>query len=252
MQEIVWLLQNGPGSADKREQSFEELFPYLELHDAGKTGYEIAESLPRPHLLKTHFHAKFFKRQLEGNSACPRIIVVLRNPKDLLVSFYHFHKMWKDYFPGDWEDFFEVVKNDKTIYGNYFEHAASWWKHRESPNVLMVRYEDMNREPKAIVQLVANFIGVNRSEEEVEAITSESSFASMKARGIEKYSTMMVRNFINDTDAQFFRAGKTGNWRELFDADKSAWVDGKASAAQKKYGLTFTESWKLHWWVNFL
>ena len=92
---MIWLLIHGPGSADIREKSFDELFPYIELKIPGVVdGYQDVQKLPDPRLIKTHLAAKFFQRQLQQNETCPRIIVVLRQPLDVLVSFYHFHKMW--------------------------------------------------------------------------------------------------------------------------------------------------------------
>lgn len=90
MQEIVWSIIHGPGAADKREKSMDEVFPFMELSAFGADGLELLKTLPNPRLIKTHLQAKFFKRQLEGHSPCPKIIVIIRNPKDTLLSFFLF------------------------------------------------------------------------------------------------------------------------------------------------------------------
>ena len=92
---MVYLVLNGPGSAETREKSFDELFPYFEFTGARNVnGFENAKKLSDPRPLKSHLAAKFFHRQLDEGATCPRLIVVLRNPMDLLVSFYHFHHVY--------------------------------------------------------------------------------------------------------------------------------------------------------------
>ena len=117
------------------------------------------------------------------------------------------------YFPGVREDSVGVV----MIEENFWRLFLACCKLVETSRIaerLMVRYKNMIREPKSTVQLVPKFIGINRYEESMEA-TPESSFANMKAKGMDKYSTMMVRDFLNDTYAKLFCEGKTGTWRDL-------------------------------------
>ena len=61
----------------------------------------------------------------------PKVVVVSRNPKDCLVSFYHFYK-YPHFggFEGDFHEFFELYKNKKLVNGDIFDFYLSWNKYR--------------------------------------------------------------------------------------------------------------------------
>jgi len=239
MQEIIWVLKHGPGSADARQQSFDELFPYMEMNVDGKPGLGFVKQLSDPRTIKTHLHAKFFKKQLEGKSPCPRFVVVLRNPKDLLVSLYNFLKMWGgEYeYPGDWTHFFGMVKKDHLFYGNYFEHALSWWAYRDHPRVHILRFEELKKNTRPHIKSTAEFLNIDADDELIDATVTESSFDVMKKRPMENVSQIMVDNMLENSE--FFRKGKVGNWKTVFTEEQIKYVDEMAEEKCKPHGLIF-------------
>ena len=32
-----------------------------------------------------------------------------------------------------------------VFYGSWFDHVLSWWKNKDDPNVLMLKYEEMKK-----------------------------------------------------------------------------------------------------------
>lgn len=77
----------------------------------------------------------------------PKIVVGLRNPKDSLVSMYHFYRMCAVFgnFPGTWDEFFEIFRHNKLMYGNLLDFALTWYKYRDHSNVMFLHYEDMQK-----------------------------------------------------------------------------------------------------------
>ena len=47
-----------------------------------------------------------------------------------------------------------------TDYASYFHHLASWWPHRNDPNVLLVFYEDLKDCYESSVRSIAEFMGI--------------------------------------------------------------------------------------------
>jgi len=61
----------------------------------------------------------------DGQAAKPKYIYVVRNPKDVAVSFYHQYKNLRKYEFGDrtWDEFFNMFINDKGM--NTYIHIHS-------------------------------------------------------------------------------------------------------------------------------
>src|SRR5262249_55863678 len=81
-----------------------------------------------------------FKSHLPYDAIPPgtKGIVSLRDPKDALVSFYHFMSGWflepGAVALGDFADDWMA----RGVGGTYWNHLLSWWKVRHAPDVLML------------------------------------------------------------------------------------------------------------------
>ena len=45
----------------------------------------------------------------------------------------------------------------------YWRHFVSWWQQRDNPDVLLLAYENMLRDPRQTVSRIAAFIGISSS-----------------------------------------------------------------------------------------
>jgi hypothetical protein len=125
-----------------------EVVPWLELasdqgQDLDAPQYGDAEMLPR--FFKTH----------AWEPHCPKfskVIVVLRNPFDVLKSFYKFFEGWV-FEPGTVSmDAFarefwlaRDVPTSKMQNASYFIHLLSWYKRRGDPGVLILFFGKLLR-----------------------------------------------------------------------------------------------------------
>ena len=112
----------------------------------------------------------FLIRLLIGRSS--KVVYVARNPKDVIVSYYHHHKLFKMYgFNGDVDVFADYFLTDqskkrkalgphrrsrvhalpfflclkKVMFGPYFPHLMAAWKQRHHPNMHFLFYEDLKQ-----------------------------------------------------------------------------------------------------------
>ena len=171
--------------------SFDEIsceIPWIELAlDLGQNleedQYGAAEEKPR-----------FFKSHTwYGHSpAFPKTIVVLRDPVEVLKSFYRFLVGW--FLPGDYMtiDTFATAYwlsrgTPRSVheYPSYFAHLVSWYERMDDDNVLLVFYEDMKADHRREVARVARFISTEQHDFDtpatIDVATKKSTFAFMKA-----------------------------------------------------------------------
>lgn len=145
-------------------EEISEVVPWLELGadqgqdlDAPQYGHE--RGLPR--IFKTHAWEEHCPK-------FPKVIVVLRNPEDVLLSFYRFFEGWF-FEPGtiSLEAFAKEfwlargVPTSKMQNASYFVHLTSWYKRRDDPNVLILFFEDLKDDLRPQVQRVAKFLSTD-------------------------------------------------------------------------------------------
>jgi hypothetical protein len=171
LQQIVHGLRTG-GDMDFEEIT--EVIPWIELaHDMGLD--PEAEQKAHPRAYKTHL----------GWPDVPkggRYLYAIREPLEVLTSFYHFLEGW----------FFESGSIDLETFaldyllagsgsGRYWEHLVSWWPQRSDENSLFVCYEDLVDDLPGSVAQIAAFIGVAADEDRLVIATRQAHIEFMSA-----------------------------------------------------------------------
>uniref|UniRef100_A0ACB8FRG2 Sulfotransferase 4A1 n=1 Tax=Sphaerodactylus townsendi TaxID=933632 RepID=A0ACB8FRG2_9SAUR len=141
LQEVVYLVSQGADPDEIGLMNIDEQLPVLEYP---QPGLDIIKELTSPRLIKSHLPYRFLPSDLHnGNS---KVIYMARNPKDLVVSYYQFHRSLRTMsYRGTFQEFCRRFMNDKLGYGSWFEHVQEFWEHHMDSNVLFLKYEDMHK-----------------------------------------------------------------------------------------------------------
>ena len=242
MQQIVHSVMVGPAEAENRKQCLKDIILYVEQAMEGRQSqYDLIKARPPPRCMKTHLSVNYYQRFLDGPSDhCPKFIIVDRNPKDTLVSFYHFHRMISSLQFGEtsWDQFFEMFKENRLCYGNLVDFNIGWWKYRDHPNVLFVHYEEMLKNNAPTIHKIGDLLGRTLSSEDVSAVVQQASFEKMRERGLGSY--IKSTNSFNEGLSPFFRKGKSGDWHNYFSEEQSEYVDFYVEAHARPVGLNYT------------
>jgi hypothetical protein len=184
--------------------------------------------LKRPRILKSH---ECFQPQY------PRIIYIVRDPRDVAVSFYH-HNIKVGNIADDYalEQFVPRFINAEfdSKWGSWGDHVLSWLRLREgSPNFILLRYERMKQNPEMELARVAAFLqscsfrAIDASSEKLLRAIDLSSPERM--RDLEKQQAAeWVLTKQTRSDKPFVRSAKAGGWisqlpKQSVGAIESAW-----------------------------
>lgn len=171
--------------------SLSDAVPWVEAFNKTLPGYEPLnlDEMDSPRAFKSHFP---YDQMPCGppNTTLGKYIYVVRNPKDVFVS-YSIHASSVQAFPQQDSDvYFKQFLQGEVSYGSYFSHVLSWWTHKGDDNVLVLRYEDMKKDLPSAVATIAKFIGQDIIKELVEEIAQRTTFENMKKDS--KYSELRM------------------------------------------------------------
>ncbi|XP_052759764.1 sulfotransferase 1B1-like [Mya arenaria] len=177
--------------------------------------------LSRPRILNTHFLPSALPTEIPEKR--PRIVLVLRNPKDVAVSaFFHFSKeMGAKGIPCPPMDVFKnSFLTDYAPICNYFKYIKAFLKylndHPEVPT-LTVFYEHLKKDPMAEVARIATFLGTDGCKVSHEEVMAACGFENMqKAEHVIRES---------HKDIVMYRKGQVGDWKNYFTVKESEIYD---------------------------
>jgi hypothetical protein len=185
--------------------------------------------LPRPRMLKSH---ESFQPHY------PRVIYIVRDPRDVAVSFYH-HNVKARNIPDDYPMTSFVPRfiagEFDAKFGSWRDNVLSWTVlRRDNPNFLMLRYEDMKHEPLLALANVVAFLErcsfrIGSSVQALQRAVELSSPERMRALEKQEAGRWVLTKGTR-SDKPFVRSAISGGWksqldRESVSAIESAWGD---------------------------
>ena len=221
--QIVRLINNG-GKNDGKILS--EVVPWVEAFNSTIPGFEHinVDEMACPRAFKSHFPYDSMPCGPPNTKlSLGKYIYVVRNPKDVVVSFFHHINAIPFVAPVKWDEYFERFIQGDVAYGNYFDHVLSWWAHKDDDNILILKYEDMKKDLPSVVAQVAKFIGKDISKELVDEIARKTTFVNMKEDSSANFEWMCSDHRSNQNP--YVRKGEVGGWKSFFTSEQNARMD---------------------------
>ncbi|XP_034964420.1 sulfotransferase 6B1-like [Zootoca vivipara] len=199
----------------KRRMAIEEELavpPRLEFGDLD--AIKRMTKLPSRRIIVTHLPPLLLPKSIFKNKA--KILALTRNPKDTMVSYFHFSNNFSAFPNATWDAYFRDFMNGKVCWGSYFDHVSEWDKYIDDENVMGICYEELKEDIHSGLQKIAKFCGFSVTEEEIKSVVEECSFKAMKQKSIETHGAF--------GDA-LFRKGSVGDWKSLFSESQNQEMD---------------------------
>jgi len=198
--------------------------------DMYKHSDRYMRNLPRPRILKSH---EVFDPRYR------RVIYIVRDPRDVAVSQYHWEmkqKSVQDEYPI--EQF--VPRWIEGIYwdrlANWGDHVTSWLSTRQGrDSFVILRYEDLLANAQAELVKVARLLGIEPAPERLARAVDLSSADRMKklesTQGDKWVQTRYTRQ-----DKAFVRKAASGDWRSVLSAQSVKEIETAWGAIMTRLG----------------
>ncbi|KAG9465899.1 hypothetical protein GDO78_017556, partial [Eleutherodactylus coqui] len=212
--------------------------PWIE-YELGNADFK---SRPSPRLFTSHLPYYLMPKDLRFRMG--KIIYVYRNPKDVLVSYYHFYNLNPKFKSGiNWEIFTERFISGKVFGGSWFDHVRGWYTHKEDFNILFVTYEEMKKDLRSAVLKICKFVGITLNEKAIDIVVEKATFKNMKDDPLANYK-FLTSDSIDHSKGDFVRKGIVGDWKNMMTVAQSEMFD---KVYKEKMGdLPITFVWDLN------
>ena len=165
------------------------------------------ERAPRPRLLKSH---QYFDPRY------PKVIYIVRDPRDVVLSEYHFdikRRAIAEDFPLT-EFVARFIRGEVNHQsGTWFENAASWfYTRRGDSRFLLVKYEALQSRAMDEMERIAGFLGISTDQERL-AFAIEQSSADRMRELEKKQAHLWSSTRETRKDKPFVRSAKSGGWK---------------------------------------
>ena len=164
-------------------------------------------------LIKSHE-----RRDFPHGGRCRRAVYLLRDGRDVAVSYYFFSQR-NGRYEGSFADFLRLfLAGHLDGYGPWQVHVRSWLDSplADSGDLLVIRYEDMLSDPEVNLARAVEFLGVAADPERLRAAVEAHRFERMRKRSSV---SPRVRSTAVRDDIPIVRKGTAGDWRNHFDAE---------------------------------
>lgn len=161
-----------------------------------------------------------------------RVLFLVRDPRDVLVSYYYHLKRNKS-IP-DNLTLSQFIRRKDFGLSAWLSHTKSWLiidRQISGQNIQIIRYEDLHSNTYNQLKRIMELLGLNLEKSELEKAILLSSFDNMRKLEIKTFSEIINRA----KEIPFVRKGQVSKGIELSNKDKS-FIENKAEKIMKICG----------------
>ncbi|XP_071370172.1 amine sulfotransferase-like [Centroberyx affinis] len=191
---------------------------------------------PDPRLFGSHLPPDMLPHGVRAKRI--KVVYVMRNPKDVLVSLYHFAHSWTMLeAPKSFEDFFQQFLDGDVYMGPWFDHVREYYTARDQMDILFLKYEDILKDLRGEVVKLCAFLGKDLTDEAIDQVVEASIFKNMKTNPKANYKDLVeTQRYKKET----MRKGVAGDWKNFFTVAQNERFDQMFKEKMSDLPLTFT------------
>lgn len=192
--------------------------PFYELQSQAKLD-SIPEDTVR--IMKTHLPLELIPPP-EDSSRPNKIIVCLRDPKDVCISYYKFTQsleMLTGRVDLTFDEWVDVWLGGNVDYGEWCDWLKPYWANRHCAHYCFTTYEGILADPAGEIRKIGEFLGYTLEEAEVEDVREKIKFNNMKQalmKSNAKAAAPMMRNGVTGEGSKVFSERQHNLFNEIF------------------------------------
>ena len=168
-------------------------------------------------------------------------IYIVRDPRNIITSLTHHYSLNFNMAKEMLFSSTRVLGNEAsykskghvyTVLGNWADHYNSW-KKLDPENTLLLKYEDLIKDPKLQILRIANFLKkyleIYLTDKIIENTLISTKFENLKLFEKKHGFYESVTNKITQKKTNFFNLGKENDWKKLLDSKVKLEIDKKFS-----------------------
>lgn len=197
------------------------------MAERSPTGYRVIKS----HLEAAHV----------PYSDAAKYIIVVRDPKEVIVSGFHFENGFYEKMVGDVVPLVAYVEGFLTgnfMYDSWAVHTAGWWDLRNAGNVLLLFYPEMKVDPARAIQKIADIMEVTLSSSQFARVAEKSSYTYMKANN-HLFSPPTPPDYPVQGKVEMVRRGDSGQAQSELSAEQQRAIDKFCAAELERLESNF-------------
>lgn len=141
-----------------------------------------------------------------------RVIYLVRDGRDALVSYYHFHQKLGRAVTID-----KMLDEGEWLFPSYWhEHVEAWLENPYDADIIFVKYEDLKTKPLEVLRRISEFLGIKRDDTFMQKLINGTDIDKMRARVINS-GGMANQNWVGKKGGDFFRKGIVGDYKNTLN-----------------------------------
>lgn len=199
---------------------------------------EEFDNIPSRRILNTHLPVRLLPTDVKEKNL--KVILVQRNPKDVLVSAFHFLQKAKLMpFEGTFDEFFKMFMKG-GLRQSWFDYTLESEKavNEKELDMHVINYEELKKNTVPTIKRLSEFLGTNCDDEYITKVAEMCSFQGMKkandeVKDIDKFT------FEKDLMKSHYRKGEIGDWKNMMTVAQSEQFDELFAEKMKDSSFKF-------------
>ncbi|HZQ69646.1 MAG TPA: sulfotransferase domain-containing protein [Terriglobales bacterium] len=174
-----------------------------------------------------------------------KAIYLVRDARDVVLSEFAYQKAL-GWIPDDFETFLQqFVRGEVNPFTAWHEHVPDWIdsKLAQTPNFLLIKFEEMRRNTEQTVVQVLDFLGVEVDRQVVVAAIANNTLKKMQEKEQKSPQLSSTAPSANGSEeSRFIRSGSIAGWRNRLSLEQVGLLEDKAGPVLERMGYPIGEA----------